>query len=398
MSQGIFTFNAQGRAFLNSLEMAGIFFNSTGTFTNDASIASNSFTNTQGVFTPIEPFVYPNRENNFDLRVAGDLLTGATGYRQPRKFVNSTDGGADLTNLIPNSCFVYNFGTPPPPPANDYGFRATGVNSASVVVDARKNAFYAHPMQNGSFVRSATVSSMPSQTTLGGFVQPTAPNILFDQDYDFPPLIFVTSTTGPIAMNFMARRENGKYYGMSVVAQSTIVNLGGVNGMAAYQGNTYSFNYFIASPEIPVFGQLSSYGIRVFNEVGSKIFDSAYFEPSINVIADTKPTFKIQNFNYESTSVTLNKASNQGVCLNNFIVGTGHTWYATQLVVTGIGIGPSNIAGRFLTVSPTLATVQGGAANAIFVFEATGNNSFQKSFDYTLGVSPQITFLTGTFV
>lgn len=398
MSQGILTRDAEGRIFLNSAVMSGIFFNSTGTFTNNANIPNNSFTNNLGVFTPIQPFLYPDREDNFDLRVPGDLLTSATGYRQPTKFINSTSGGADLTNLIPNACFVYNFGTPPPPPANDYGFRATGFDSASVVVDARKNAFYAHQLQNGNFIRSATVSSLPSQTALGPYEQPTAPNILFDQDYDFPPLIFVTSTTGPIAMNFMARRANGKFFGMSVVAQSTIVDLGGVNGVGAYQSNTFTFSYFIASPEIPVFGQLSSHGIRVFNENGNKVFDSAFFEPSINFISGPKPTFRLQNFNYESTSLTLNKQSNQAVCLNNFISGTGHTWNAAALIVTGIGIGPQNIAGRFLTVGSNTATVQGGGACAILCFEATGNNSFQKSFDYTLGVSPQITFLTATIV
>lgn len=398
MTQGIFTWDEQGRNYLNSLSMTGIFFNNSSTYRNDASIANNGFSSTNGVFTPIEPFVYPNRAENFDLRVPGDLLTNVTAYREPRKFVNSADGGADLTNLIPNAVFAYFFGTPPAPPEGDYGFRAIGVNSSSVAVDARKNSFYAHPLSNGSFIRSATVSSLPSRTDLQQYTQPTAPNILFDQDFDFPPLVFVTSTTGPIAMNYMARRDNGKFYGMSVVAQSSIINQGGINGVGAFQSNTYSFNYFLVSPETPINAPVAPYGVQVFNEVGGKVFDSSYFEPSINFITGSKPTFKIENFSYSSTSLTLNKSSNQGVCLNNFIVGTGHTWYATFLITTGIGIGPSTIAGRFLTVSPTSATVAGGGAFAMSIYEATGNNSFQKSFDYTLGVAPQITFLTATII
>lgn len=398
MSEGIFTWDASGRNYLNSLTMTGIFFNAAGTYRNDAGIGSNGFASTNGVFTPIEPFVYPDRSNNFDLRVPGDLLTNATGYRQPRKFVNSSDGGADLTNLIPNAVFAHTFGTPPAPPAGDYGFRAAGVNSNAVAVDARKSSFYAHPASNGSFIRSATVGSLPSQTNLVVYNQPTAPNILFGQDFIYPPLVFVTSTTGPIAMNYMARRSNGRFYGMSVVAQSTIVNQGGINGVAAFQGNTYSFSYFLVSPEIPNNNPVSPYGIQVFNEGGGKVFDSSYYEPSINFLAGSKPTFKIQNFTYSATNLTLTKGSTQGVCLNNFIVGTGHTWYATQLITTGIGIGPSNVTGRFLTVSPTSATVSGGCAFAMTIFEATGNNSFQKSFDYTLGVAPQITFLNATIV
>lgn len=372
--QGIWTRNENGETLMFSPFMRGIFFNTSGTFINDSTIPTNFFLPNFGIATPTEPFEFQRALETIKLSASGHISINAANYFEPRLFLISGFNyfGEARMEIEKRPSFVYSFGNPPPPPANDYGFRALGqtlVPDQFVSVDSRNKSFYLQPTSSGTKIRSATVSSLPSaKPTLPQdfYQQQTEPNILFDREYDVPPLIFVTNTTGPVALNFMARNANGKYYGMSVVAESSFTD-DLPWGLGAFQSNTYSFNYFILSQQEPIFGSQSNHGIQVFGSSGEKVFDSSYFVPTFfrNVI--TIPNLIFENIPAEISFEfrQLSFVGPIGVCLNNINTGTGIAFYGSS-GVPGFTFAPYTYTGNFLEVNNGVATVWGRASNAVW--------------------------------
>lgn len=406
MSQyGVWTRDQNGKTLMFSPLADGVFFNGAATYLNDAAIPTNNFTNNVSISTPLEPFRFrrgfQGGQGGFSVDATGSVNDETFTYFAPR--LNLLTGTPyPLIGLNPTASFVHTFGTPPPPPANDYGFRSIGRDQQAVSVDSRNRSFYIHPDPSGNFIRTGTTISLPSNldpvSTVPITEQPTTPNIVFEREFDTPPLVFVTKSTGPIALNFMARNAAGKYIGMSVAANATLTSTS--FGTAAVQSNSYTFDYFLVAPEEPIFGTPSNYGMQVFNQNGVKVFDSAYFEPVNFRSVIAKPAFELKNVpaNYFINFVPFTGTSGLGVCLNNMNLCTGVAFF-TAVQLPDQVVGPVNFAGRFLEVGDNTATISGNASNAIFARFFTGSfpTGVPFTFEWNKGVAPNQNVLFANF-
>lgn len=412
--RGVRTFNQNGDLYMSSLSMRGRFFNDEGVVSNDTPLPLNGFNNVRSIWTPIEPFTYslganPNTSFGFRMNVPGDInvfpqLNEQNIYFQPRKFSLPGLGGYDeFFNINPRPVFYHSFGRPPAPIPNDYGFRARGQLINEVSIDSTNRSFYIHPDASGSFLRTGTTISFQSTlgpTTPETFNQPTQPNILFEREFDTPPLVFITNTTGPISLNFMARNAAGKYVGMSVAAEASIDSVGTLY-TAAIIPNTYTFEYFLVAPEEPIFESKSNYGLQVFGQSGNKVFDSSFFEPSFLSLNAQKRTmsFRQNPFTYTFEVTGFSIPFNYGVCLNNMNVGIGATFY-TAIALPDTVFAPLNFTARFLSVNKSQGTgqIKGGATNSILIRHSS--QFFLEVpyvYEWNRGTTPNIELLFATF-
>lgn len=427
---GVISQDALGRLNLASPSMTGLFFNSSGVYNSSASIPNAGFPTQFAISTPLQPgsIGFPAGQwigfGGVRTSIAGYPNASGTQYSAP----TSTEVGLNALEVIPPALtpltsYVYTFGVPGP--ATGYGFRATGQFSNDVAIDAEHKAFYVQTLPDGTAVRTGTATSLDSsfnnpfnavtqQTPTGG------QTIFFDKAYNNPPLIFVTSSAGPIALNYMVRDGNGKFIGMHVVASSSLVTRGQWPALGFYQPNTYTFNYFLVSDEVPVYGNPSNYGTRVFNSRGEKVYDSAFFTPTfVAIYASTPfarltgswPTFTGGQYRtdgrgvgiveytsvydgVQNSALSITKSPQIGLCLNNLNAFTGWGCY-TKFVGDGfVPTGPMNMFGRFMHVqSDTQAYVIGTGACAFdlgIYFNAPG---WANCWDFHFGSSPTLSIL-----
>lgn len=381
MANGILTRSAAGELNMYSPAMNGVFYNSNGSYQYSGAIPSSGFATQHAIVTPTAGMSAQFTSGaawGGTVNIVGSANAEGTYFYQPAAYENGGNGSVYPPNVNPLPCHIYTFGTPTTP--SGYGFFAPGANSAQISVDANHKAYYVHPDANGSVIRSGTCSSMSSSTSNNSsYSQPTSASILFERSFINPPLIFVTESSGPIALNYMTQDGNGKFNGMSVVAASSMSNQG-LRGTAPYSGNSYSFSYFLVSDEDPIFGNSADYGMKVFNQSGSKVFDSAFFSPTFQVVTVTKPYGYLSNGSYNTTYSDITKTAKRGVCLNNLNSVTGSTIYTSWI---GVG-GPFSLFGRYVSATLTNARIQGAGTCGIFRVN-TLPQYWWNSFDYTYG-------------
>jgi hypothetical protein len=389
---GIATQNAAGQLYMYSPTMNGVFFNNNGTYSTNATVPSTGFVTQFGMATPISAMSAQFTSGAIfggTINVNGGLNASSTFFYGPTAFENGGNTAVYPPNINATSTQVYAFGVPTTP--TGYGFFAAGSSGSAVSIDATHKAFYIQNNADGSFIRTGTATSLSSSTSAGtSYSQPTSASITFERSFLNPPLVFITQSSGPIALNFMTRDGSGLYNGMSIVAGSSFSNQG-VAGVAPYSGNTYTFSYFLVANEDPFYGVPTNYGLRVFNGLSQKIFDSAYFSPTFQNFTITKPVASLSSGTYNSTSVSFTKGSNFGVCLNNLNSITGNTVYTSQ-VIGSSGIGPFSLFGRFANVTPTSVVLSGTGACAVLRVN-TFPTFWYNSFDYTMGNAPTMPVL-----
>lgn len=386
---GVATQSATGQLYMYSPTMNGVFFNNNGVYATNASVPSTGFVTQFAVATPISAMTATFTGGSVfggNISVNGGLNAEGTYFYSPTAYENGGNTAVYPPAITPVSTQVYTFGVPNTP--DGYGFFAAGASGSSVSIDATHKAFYIQNNFDGSFIRTGTATSLQSATFRNNnYFQPTSASITFDRTFVNPPLVFITQSSGPIALNFMTRDGSGLYNGMSIVAGSSFSNQG-VAGVAPYAGNTYTFSYFLVANEEPLYGSPTNYGLRVFNGLSEKIFDSAYFCPTFQAFTITKPFAKLSYGTYSSTSSSFTKTANFGVCLNNLNSITGSTVYS----VDGGSTGPFSLFGRFATVTPTSVVLSGTGACAVFRIN-TFPTFWYNSFDYTMGNAPTMPVL-----
>lgn len=398
---GVATQSASEQIYMYSPVMNGLFYNSAGSYQYNAAISSTGFTAQYAIATPTQG-MYSNFTSgapwNGTVGTVGSPSATGTYFYQPTAYENGSNASVYPPNVAPLPAHVYTFGVPSTT-ISGYGFFAYGQNSSTVSVDNNHRAYYVQPQADGTFIRSGTATSLASNSSGGGsssYAQPTSASITFEKSFNNPPLVFITASSGPIALNYMTQDGSGKFNGMSVVAASSFSNGGTLAGVAPYSGNTYTFSYFLVSDEIPYYGSPTNHGMRVYNDGGALIYDSSYFQPTFTAVTASKPYGYLSNGQYYTTNIGLTKSSQYGICLNNINSITGSTIY-TAAIIGGSGFGPFSLFGRFLHVtSDTAATVSGLGACAI-VRVNTLPQVWYNSFDYTIQNTPTFPVLFANY-
>jgi hypothetical protein len=418
---GIATQNSTGTVlYMYSPEMNGVFYNTNGVYTNTANLPITGFSTQYAVATPTSPSSY-SFGNNFNTRdvinVAGSISADGTSFLSP----SAIETGGNCFQLAPTinpiSTQVYTFGTPQA--STGYGFSASGSSPTNFSVDATHKAYYLQPSSSGSFLRSGTCTSLPSSfgTSIASYTQPTGglsqPNITFEKSFVNPPLIFITSSSGPIALNYMTQDSSGKYNGASIVAGSSFSNQG-VAGTAPYTANTYSFEYFLVSDEEPIYGAVSNYGLKVWSGLpnNEKVFDSSYFCPTFQSFIVEKPYMWLVGsytnasgcaftgaVNYFANQANFTKTGSNGVLLNNLNAIAGYTRYTSLVLGSGsTASGPTTFYGRFVTVTSTTVTITGTGACGIFSNPTYNAPGWGYSYDFSRGASLTMSVVFANYV
>jgi hypothetical protein len=295
---------------------------------------------------------------------------------------------------------IHAFGT------TDYltGYGFAGNNGAgSLAVSNEYKGFSIHKNSLGSKIRSGSASGLAWLPALGAnsttFTQPTGANIVFDKGYDAPPLIFITESSGPIALNFITRDSFGKYVGAQIVPAATLLNSGDARGVAAFTNNSCTFSYFIVSSEPAQYSDVNDFGMKVFNASSECIFDSSAFIPSIHSWTIAKPYFCLDSdmFYRNHAAYTLTFSSlYTGVCINNFPAFAGTTSYASW-AISGVYGGPINFCGRYLSKSGITAQMY-GAPTLAFLKSPCYPGTQPASWDFTRGGDQNMPILYANYM
>jgi hypothetical protein len=415
--------------------MTSIFYNNAGLFNGTAALPTQNFAAVKAIPTPVQTpsYVFNGNAGIFSSIVSA---TGFVTYAYPPssgQFTATTYLGPTTIENSGNNCYVYtpslnnittqiyNFGTPTAAiEPNSYGFQASGASYEWVSVDRTHKSYYLHPGSNGQNLRTGTCTSIASSygTSRTSYQVPTGEltgqTIYFERTFVNPPLIFVTETTGPISFHFMTKNAEGLYDGMVIVAASS-PSTQGLAGTSWYTPNTYNFTYFLISDELPTYKQQAAHGVQVFNEYGTKVFDSSYFVPSFTIIPTfSQPYFKFTSgYLAPSCSYTgsgqyqgfgINQfgvADNEGVCINNWNSIKGHTVYTSLVLGSGSSAsGPTTFWGHYVDIqyNPTyqqkVATVQATGTNGIYMFPTFNAPFWGNSWSYFDRTQPNVFILT----
>lgn len=394
MSNGMFALASDGSLLLHTDSVNSLFYKNAGTYTATATLPAANFLKTFGIATPINPVTWQRSVIKNRITVCGAVSSDGDTYHQPSANLLACDArdpsSIPYPILVAEPAYVHSFGTL----ENITGFGFSCKGPSSLAVSPSNRAYCVHPTSTGSRIRSATATTldMPDYGVLGNvsFTQPTGPNIIFDQAYINPPLIFITQSSGPIAFNFMNRDANGRYVSASIVAASSLSAPGEFTGLAFFTINTYTFSYFIVSDEPPIYGATSSYGVRVFDEDGNKTYDSTNFMPSFFSLSIAMPYVSLDADRYYRwyNGASFTKSPSHGVCINSLNAFTGYAEYPAYYINSNGG-GPISFTGRYLQVTSTTADVAGNGTVAF----GRGYLDFFTSFDFIRGSVPNMNVL-----
>lgn len=285
---------------------------------------------------------------------------------------------------------------------------------SNTTVDSTYSSFYLQQDTSGNWLKSGTATSMASDSKFsrGTYTPPDTPmNVVFDKPYDAPPLIFIKDCTGGISLRSFTKNANGKYIGASVVARATEANLGlSTGGYGYYTANTYTFNYFIVSQEDPPIAA-ASHGIKVWSDTGSKVFDSSYITPNIELLGTvgqlpTPVTFAAKgNYGYFNGwvgwVVTFNGTFSAGIpkvgtywdIKGNSTAAYNGNWKVIYATTSQIYLGYTSDPGTFGTGTTTAetigrgkVTIQQSGANIYFNSNNVGINFLNDTATLTTGV------------
>jgi hypothetical protein len=405
MSNGIIVYSANNTVNADSTKMNGIFYRDNGIYLNTANIPSTGFQLLFSIATPVEEpdYLWTGTLGSYSISISASGQAFQTQFVGPVAFENADNCNKYPPSITNIATQVYSFGTPVIN-TNDYGFYARGANSFSVLVQPLtisqdRKAYYLHPDSNGQALRSASATSIPSSygTSIASYSQPNqlvGSTIFFDRTFLNPPLIFITQSSGPIALHYMTRDGNGRYNGMTVVAASTL-STQGLAGTSAYTPNTYTYTYFLVSDEVPNNVSPSNNGLKVFNQFSETIYDSSYFTPTFRNITAGNPQFAVRGFyrlpscssvgsvgylNYRSQQFTLNAF--EGICLNNLNSITGHTAYTSFVRQGDSSAGPTTFWGDYVHVVGTAVDCRGLGTNGIFMEPSEIRPGWANSWSY----------------
>jgi hypothetical protein len=278
---------------------------------------------------------------------------------------------------------------------NNYGLAVFGQYGPSygLVLDHSKTPLLLHRTTAGKVLGTGTATSYPTTSNSRGNTNfgniDIAGNVIFPKPFTDPPLIFITYSSGPIALYSMNKDANGKYISATIicdVGRTTDTNFPGYGLSWLGLTKTATFSYFITSEELPTTVSTDTFGMRVYDSTGTKIlFRNDYEIPAMTVLQGldlyTVATFASNgdtSLSFPSGVGTI--GSNEGVCINNFpCINQMYSYeyvYVTQSAILFVNI----LSGIFLQVLAGSFTV-GAAETNMF----TNFNSFTAVYSVTFG-------------
>lgn len=407
----------------------GYFFKTSNVITNTTTISTIDFNSLYSLPSPIDPMGYtvvvdPNSSRNSWIATysIGNIPALSSTYTAPSlqetTLTTATFPMPTTSNYIgwmprltARPAVVTSFGSTIKP-TTGYGMFSVN-DSGNVNIDETYESFYIHPTSTGQTLRTASVSSLPSTIPANGVTLATATqagdytfsntqNVTFDQEFTNPPLIFVTSATVPVAVNQFIKNANGKYIGASIVCNSLLASSTPNSGVSYRQAQSGTFTYFIVSHETPVYGTSSTFGTRVFNGNGTKVFDSSYLVTNFynsNIELPLTPYWSgtsTATMQWMESSTTFGTySSNLGVCINSFSAWSGIMRYISAVAssdgVIWWSLGPVTFLGRYLSITPSgitglnTFTLKGLGTNTIYPrYTSTFANQYNyfRSWDF----------------
>lgn len=376
MANGVSTFAADGSYNFYSPSASSNYFDTSLTASTDTSFGTAGFADAGAIVTPLSLVslsVQYSSQPYIRMNTAGSVAAGGSTFYAPTNYrlngLASYNGQGIGTSL---SCSIYRFGKLT---SGDTGYGFTcSASDGSLAVSQTYRTMYLHKTSSGAKLRTATAVTPTTpiagnwSSQAGTYNQSLPQNITFDAPLATPPLIFITSSDGPISFNGMIRDGNGYFVGASISAASSIGTWSGY-GSAATGNYSYGFTYFIVSHEIPTYGS-STHGVTVYNASGTPTFSSNYFVPSFAKVTIERPYFYLSG-SYGSTAYTaasgssISKSASQGVCINAFHTMTNLMTYI-YFDYGGSGTGPTTIGGRYITVGANSVTCAGAPTASLF--------------------------------
>lgn len=396
MANGIYTLNNSGAYNFYSPTISSNYFDTAITSASTVNFGTAGFSQAGAVATPLGLITVSIQYSSMPYiryQVGGGIAAGGSTYYAPTNYMiaglaswRAEGVGVPLTSSIVRFGKLTNGET-------GYGF-VCQASDGSLAVSQNYKSMYVHPDSSGNKLRTASASNNATPVTgnwqnqAGTYNQSLTQNITFDYPMDYPPLIFITYSDGPIALNGMIRDGNGKFVGASICAASGIGAWSGYGGNAAVVQNTYSFTYFLVSHQEPLYGDSSTYGMEVYDASGTRTFSSRFYVPSISKTSINLPYFYISGTYYSTYYVSeggtsVSKTASQGVCINSFHSIT-NTMFITTFDYGGSGPGILTMAGRYLNVSSTYVTCTGSPTASLFAANGAITN-IPDSVDFMRG-------------
>lgn len=322
----------------------------------------------------------------FNLYVSGTSHSNGLDYMQP--IISDFNGASSVTNWyrvtpLPSSCtsvggFYKSSG--------EYGIKVLTSLGKNVFNDY-SNFYVRYTDLSGQYLYTSTAPNLPSEPLGGGgYTEPLPQVITFYKPLTYPPLIMVTTTTGPVSFLSYIMDSFGRYVGASVVSpRAWGIGPSGGTDYGYYTAQTFNFTYYLMiSHKDATPSPNYTYGMYLNN---NSAFSGDYVTPPIKLFTIEKPYIRATfafNGAYTITQYAIQsftKPLNSGVMLNNINVNTGIMAISTYSF-SGLRFGTINFTGNYFTSDGTNCTLAARGTNSIYVQFPAAGDAYGYSIDY----------------
>jgi hypothetical protein len=292
----------------------------------------------------------------------------------------NTSYPAEIITMISQPVLCSTMGTAPSISSSPYGLFCTDPSGTSLLLSDSYKA-----MSHITGIQEAMSVAVPNQLQFLGtpntgpqdIVSNVTQNVTFPYPLDKPPLIFITSSTGPVSLAHLITDGNGKYVGASVVSprtRNTYVSSGTTcTGWIDFTAHTFS--YFLAYETLPE-NTNTGYGIQIYDSSSSVVMSSNKTFGEFNTTPVNTPYTQVHNLGGDNANYSWNHVNGSSVnwdnlygtsirrafCLNDFRAIEG-----ISRIVTGASINLGNdfyavpcsmcYHGNYITVDVASSTV-----------------------------------------
>ena len=390
MAYGIAGVNSLGETSFyfdeNSVDSVG-FIGATNNYTYNTYVGNPLIEQQEIISSPNERLRLTRPEGTyFNLHVSGTSHSNGLNYMQPT--ISDFNGASSVTNWyritpLPSSCTsvgsFYKDNSP-------YGIKVLTTSGKNVFNDY-SNFYVRYTDLSGQYLFTATAPNLPSNP-LGNsvYIEPLPQVITFYKPLLYPPLIMVTSTTGPVSFLAYVRDSLGRYVGASVISPRAwgVGPLGGTD-YGYYTAQTFNFTYYLMiSHKDATPSSVYTYGIYLNN---NSAFSGDFVAPPVKLLTTLRPYIRLtfaSNGSYTITqhsTYSFTKSSNWGIMLNNINVNTG-IMAITNFTYGGLYFGTINFTGTYLNSNGINTTIFAHGTNTIYVEFPSAGGAYGYSIDY----------------
>jgi hypothetical protein len=177
-------------------------------------------------------------------------VTGSGGYQHVNWYAGASNSELIIINNQSVSCSV--FGSLLPSSENTFGLQCNNPsNNAVVFSNNYKTLAHITGVLSATSVNlpNYLVKALPPTSGTQSLTTGATMNITFPYPLDYPPLVFITHSDGPISLAHMFTDGNGKYIGACICSpqsQGSWTSSGGTSYLGWVNPSSYNFSYFLA--------------------------------------------------------------------------------------------------------------------------------------------------------